>query len=383
MFTGSYKFAEHIFTINTNYQYFHTRSTDYKTTENSEFEITITQEDLALEKEKDENNFPEQYVEFTAVYRKMLDILMNHGCILFHGAVISVDGQGYLFTAPSGTGKTTHMRLWLKLFGNRAKVVNGDKPILICREDGVFAYGTPWNGKEQYGENSSVKLKAMIVLSRDKENHIEPISRDNAFPFLFKQTHKTSGSNVAYVMAKLDEISSKVELYSLGCNMDPEAAIVAYKGMNKSLKFEDILLFDGSLLYTAVGTSMLPLIKEHHDLITIVKKENGLKKRDVALFKRDDGKYVLHRVMKVCKDGTYIMCGDHQWIKERGVREDQVLGYLTQVDQGDRVITVNDKKYKRYVRLWCNFFYIRAAILWLKALPRRIKNKLSYKRQHR
>lgn len=382
MYKGSYKFAEHIFTISTNYSFFHKRAKDYVSEETPEFEFEITQGDLAFEKSKDEENSPEPYIEFIAVYRKMLDILMQHECILFHGAVISVDNQGYLFTASSGTGKTTHMRLWLDLFKNRAKVVNGDKPILICKENGVYAYGTPWNGKECYGDNSSVKLKSIIVLDRDTNNHIEPISKDFAFPYLYKQTHKTSGNNIAYIMSKLDEISSNVELYHLGCNMDPEAAIVAYKGMNKTLKFEDILLFDGSLLYTAVGTSMLPLVKEHHDLVTIVKNTTRLKKRDVALFKRDDGKYVLHRVMKVTKEG-YVMCGDHQWIKEKGVREDQVLGYLTQVDKGDKVITIEDKKYKRYVRLWCNFFYIRASILWLKALPYRIKRKFFKKKSVR
>ena len=100
--------------------------------------------------------------------------MISYDTILFHGSVIAVDGIGYLFTAKSGTGKSTHTRLWREYFGDRAAMVNDDKPLLKITDSSVIAYGTPYNGKHRLGTNISVPLKAICILTRAADNHIEP-----------------------------------------------------------------------------------------------------------------------------------------------------------------------------------------------------------------
>ena len=101
-----------------------------------------------------------------------------------HGAVVAWKNQGYLFTAPSGTGKSTHLALWKKYLGDQAEVINGDKPILKVTEDEVWVYGTPWAGKEQWQVNKKVALKGICFLERGEKNSIQKIDSFSA-PGLF------------------------------------------------------------------------------------------------------------------------------------------------------------------------------------------------------
>lgn len=137
--------------------------------------------------------------------------------------------------------------------------------------------------------------------------------------------------------------------------------------MNKST-FEEQLAKNGKLIYTNVGDSMMPLIKQGRDLVIIKPVHSRLKKYDVPLYRRDSGQYVLHRILKVRKD-DYIICGDNRWVKEYGITDKHIIGVLTGVVRKKKTISVTDKKYLFYVHLWCDFFPIRALIV-------RILNKL-------
>ena len=145
-----------------------------------------------------------------------------------------MDGQAYLFTAKSGTGKTTHTRLWLKQFGARAVMVNGDKPLIHITRECATVYGTPWDGKEHLSRNMSCPLKAVCILTRSKTNHIERISPKEALMMLCQQSYRPAQpAALRKTLALVDLLSSSVPLYRLGCNMEPEAALVAYHGMNQ------------------------------------------------------------------------------------------------------------------------------------------------------
>lgn len=145
--------------------------------------------------------------------------------------------------------------------------------------------------------------------------------------------------------------------------------------MNNST-YEEQLRLRGSLVYTNVGDSMMPLLRQHRDLMVIEKRQPGrCKKYDVVLYKRPSGQYVLHRILKVRRD-DYVICGDNRWRREFGVREDWILGVMTAVVRDGKQLRVTDRKYRLYVRLWCDFFWIRAGILWIAELPGRIKRKL-------
>lgn len=210
--------------------------------ETADVVIRSTMSDINFEREKsareDEKEgipvrtFPEDYLETLSVYRKIAEELLNYNIILFHGSVIAADGKAFLFTAKSGTGKSTHTRLWRELLGEKAVMVNDDKPLLAITEDGVIAYGTPWNGKHRLGNNIAVPLGAICILERNSKNEIIEITSKAAYAMVMQQIYKPVGSQpMVKTLGLVDELLTKVRFYRLGCNMDIEAARVAYEGM--------------------------------------------------------------------------------------------------------------------------------------------------------
>lgn len=145
--------------------------------------------------------------------------------------------------------------------------------------------------------------------------------------------------------------------------------------MNNST-YEEELRKHGRLIYTNVGTSMLPFLRQRRDLLIIEPRPEGrCKKYDVVLYKRPDGKYVLHRILKVRKD-SYVICGDNRRVREFGVPDEWIFGILTGVIRDGKQINVTDPQYRLYVHLWCDFFWIRAAILWIRAAGAGIKKRI-------
>ena len=134
--------------------------------------------------------------------------------------------------------------------------------------------------------------------------------------------------------------------------------------MSKST-FEEEIRRKGKLVYTTVGDSMEPLIRQGRDLLIISAVNGRLKKYDVPLYKRDSGQYVLHRILKVRAD-DYVICGDNRWQREYGISDRHIIGVLTGIVRDGKEISVTDKKYRLYVHLWCDFFYVRAFILMVK-----------------
>ena len=135
---------------------------------------------------------------------------------------------------------------------------------------------------------------------------------------------------------------------------------------------EELLKKQGYLVYTSVGSSMLPLIREKRDLIEIRAKDfdTRCKRYDVVLFKCAD-KYLLHRVLKVRKN-DYIICGDHNIWCEKGVVDKQILGVMTRIIRDGKDITPDNTLYKLYVHLWCDFYPLRVVILYVKQAIRTV-----------
>ncbi len=139
-------------------------------------------------------------------------------------------------------------------------------------------------------------------------------------------------------------------------------------------RFEDVIERDGRLVYTNVGDSMRPLIRQGKDLIIIEKPKDRLKKYDVPLYKRDSGQYVLHRILKVRPD-DYVICGDNRYSKEYGITDRHIIGVLTAVVRDGKEIPITDWKYKAYVHLWCDLFPLRAVILKARRFPKWLKRR--------
>lgn len=126
--------------------------------------------------------------------------------------------------------------------------------------------------------------------------------------------------------------------------------------------FESVIKKNGKLVYTNVGVSMMPLIRQRKDLIHIEKVNGRLKKYDVPLYKTKLGKYVLHRIIEVTDNG-YVICGDNCITKEYDITDKEIIGVLVGITRNGKYISVKDKKYLFYVHLWCDFINIRIFIL--------------------
>ena len=211
--------------------------------EKPDFAVTITEQDIAFEREKAAKedaiegvpirNLGDAQLEETAVQRKITEELFAFDTLLFHGSVIAVDGEAYLFTAKSGTGKSTHTRLWRELLGDRAVMVNDDKPFLQLTEDGVNVYGSPWNGKHKLGSNICVPLKAICILERGEQNEIKEIPASEAVYMMLQQTNRPMRAKwMPKYMELLDKLSEKLTFYRLLCTIDPQAAALAYEAMS-------------------------------------------------------------------------------------------------------------------------------------------------------
>ena len=126
--------------------------------------------------------------------------------------------------------------------------------------------------------------------------------------------------------------------------------------------FEEILSRDGRLIYSNVGDSMFPLIREGRDLIVIEPVHSRLHRGDVPLYRRDSGQYVLHRVLKVRND-DYVICGDNRWQREYGIQDRHILGVLTAVIRDGRELRVQDPRYRLYMHACCDLYPLRAILL--------------------
>ncbi len=199
--------------------------------------VDITEEDIKREIERAKENFfvcrdftgkengriitkeiNENFLENVIVYRKIVEASIAFDTFFMHGAVIAVQDRSFMFTAPSGTGKTTHIMKWIKNTGD-AFVVNGDKPLIKVFDKEVIACGTPWCGKENMGSNKMVPLKAIILMERSDINQMEEISFAQAYPFLLQQTYIPDNVEKAKkTLSLLAQLYGKVRIYQFKFN---------------------------------------------------------------------------------------------------------------------------------------------------------------------
>ena len=172
------------------------------------------------------------YLENMIFHFKLAEWLPLHNAFVFHSAVFDVKGTGIALAAHSGTGKTTHMLLWQKLLGQKMTIVNGDKPIIRFFDDEPetpYAYGTPWNGKEHLGCNMRTPLKVIAFIERAENNSCERMSMSDAVNLIFNQVYMPKDpAAAAKTIELINRLISCCELWKISCNMEPEAAEVAY-----------------------------------------------------------------------------------------------------------------------------------------------------------
>ena len=259
-----YRIADKIISIESIYDLVHEYCREYRIPEEEwsgpcDITVTISAADLEAERMRSGNDTEagEEYLEELAVYRKIAEAMVPFDTFLFHGSCVAVDGSAYLFTAKSGVGKSTHAKLWCDLLGERAVMVNDDKPLIHvkeeadrnllpegateqgqdwskedCQDSNVIVYGTPYNGKHRRGSNIAVPLKAICVLERADTNSIEETGGSEIFPILLQQAFRPEEKALyAHTIGLIGKMSGRLKFYRLHCNMDIEAAEIAVKKM--------------------------------------------------------------------------------------------------------------------------------------------------------
>ena len=216
-------------------QYFH----KYLTEDAPDFSVAVTAEDLAFEQAElleearqdgfKPRIFTDPFLERAAVCRAFGEYLFTKNILMIHGSALAVDGRGYLFLAPSGTGKSTHTRHWMARFGSRAVMVNDDKPFVAVEPGGIFLHGSPWSGKHGLDTNICAPLAGLCLLTRGTETRIAPISMAEALPMLRKATFRPADPQGLDIL--IAAVARSVPLWHLSCTKDPEAAEVSSRAI--------------------------------------------------------------------------------------------------------------------------------------------------------
>lgn len=217
--------------VENQYHYIEEMCREYITSDaEADFTVAVTEREIA--EEDNGTGFDRGYLESLAVYRKIAERITAYGGVLMHGVVIETKGEGIAFLAKSGVGKTTHTRLWSELLGNAMTVVNGDKPLLRLVGETLFAYGTPWAGKENIHKNTKVLLTKICFLERSETNECVPLDKKLAFERLFPQIYRPIGTeNLLGTLDILNAVIEKTDFYVIRCNMELSAAKTAYEGL--------------------------------------------------------------------------------------------------------------------------------------------------------
>ena len=197
------------------------------------FSVSVTNDEIL--EEQNHGEFSEGYCESICIYRSICEKMASHNVFLMHSSVLVKDGYAYAFAAKSGVGKSTHTALWIKNIDG-ARILNGDKPLYRLEPDGsITAFGTPWNGKEDWGENSSAPLAAVCFLERGEENQIRLATEEETLDRLMHQLYlRGERVTVMQQLAMMDAMIGCVPFYIMKCNISDDAARLSYQTMRKT-----------------------------------------------------------------------------------------------------------------------------------------------------
>lgn len=229
-----YNIAGIIVEMNVRFPRLKNQSKPYEYNGEEKADISINLSDEFFNQKLIENpHLDYEMVEYIWMGSEFYNALIHYSGMLLHSSCVVYKNKAYLFSAPCGTGKSTHTQLWLKNFPD-SYILNDDKPAIRITENGIYAFGTPFSGKTNLNVNKGVPIQGICILGRDSTNHIEPISPDDALFNILNQTVRPINEDAMdKLLTTLDNVMKKTPVYKLYCNMELDAAVTAYKGMNK------------------------------------------------------------------------------------------------------------------------------------------------------
>lgn len=168
-----------------------------------------------------------EYMGTGAIFAR--ELLSFNGSFL-HSSAVVLDGKAYLFSAPSGTGKSTHTEKWCRLFG--AHYLNDDKPALRLVDGVWMAYGTPWSGKYDLSANEGAPIGGVAVLRRGEENTITRMAAAQAMPWIMSQTtYRLGREDMDKQLVLMDLFLRQVPIWQLSCRNEDAAALLSHDAM--------------------------------------------------------------------------------------------------------------------------------------------------------
>lgn len=220
--------------INNKYKYLRGLCQEYLSDfEIPDMEITPDPEDIELQ-HRIQPEFPKSYCEGVVVYREICRKLPLFNAVMLHSSMLEKDGKAYAICGQSGAGKSTHTMLLLKNFGERIRVINGDKPIVRLVDNEFIAYPSAWKGKDKMGEKITAPLKALCFVVKSKENRLEEISQMDAAELLMEQfVIPKEAKSVSNFLELADLILKKCKVYKLYCDISDEAATLSFNNFMK------------------------------------------------------------------------------------------------------------------------------------------------------
>lgn len=230
-----YKIADVVLNMDPQYPTLKKQSEAYRYFGDEEalYDLIITPEMIEERKEKYHTD-SEDLIEYIASSGIFYIMLLALGGMMLHSSAVVLDGRAYLFSAPSGTGKSTHTSLWLKKFGDRARILNDDKPALRVENGKTFVYGTPWSGKTDLNLNEKIPLQGICFLERGERNTIHSINSAEAVRLVLDQTIRPANADAMDAMLScVDKVVQNNKFFRMQCNMNIDAVNTSYSAMKQ------------------------------------------------------------------------------------------------------------------------------------------------------
>ena len=211
------------------------RCRDYLTEDVAQADIVIREEEYRTDE------WPLEYFDTVCYMDSCVQFYHNlpafNGMVL-HASALEYDGKAYLFSGPSGVGKSTHAHLWQQLFGDAAQVFNDDKPALRFLDGQWYAYGTPWCGKDGINQNKKVPLQGICFLIQSKENNIRRLSKEEAIGYIMSQTVYSFSQawQTEQMLKVLDKLVRNVPVFIMENVPTEEAARLSFQTMSAAEK---------------------------------------------------------------------------------------------------------------------------------------------------
>lgn len=202
----------------------------------ADFCVTVTQDMIDYEKQISVEIVPEPYYELTAILRSICNtVLEQYNGFFLHCSCLEYEGQAYVFTAKSGTGKSTHSKLWREALGDKVTMINDDKPLVRLIDDTFYIYGTPWNGKHSISNNIKAPIKAIYYLHQAPSNKATKCDPISAISKLLSQTVLPDDKNsMNTLLNMLEKLVSKIPVFDLDCTISTDAVYTAFNSAKEN-----------------------------------------------------------------------------------------------------------------------------------------------------